>query len=667
MIKTPYIFTFFIILLLPFSWSYAISSSDKWTILDRFKQKQYELLFESNLWDISKEFTDIFDVTKKVNIYESVSGKAWAERAEIEEKNNEVLEKITNLEESISQLDIDISNSTLKIKKINEGIINTKSEIKINTKTISILQKKISENMDILLEYLVYIYKKQNTVYEDKEIDNLKSILLNEEDIWDIINDLYFNWIIQVTWKNLIDKHRKYINDLYIKKIELDKEQENLKKLRKLWIIEKKVLDDKKNFKIRILGISKWQQSFYKKFISDKIQVEKNLQVKIFKEKLKFNIIRNNILKKHNCEFVDLSKNSTETKWLNWKCLDINKMIYSETKLGRSTTDIVNFFDWPIPPNRGISSFFHDTGYKKMLWSEHDAIDIRAGQWTPIRAPADWYIMYVEKPLTGDYAYIAVKHQNWYITVYWHISDVFVKEYDYIKRWEIFGLTWWDPGTLWAWYLSTWPHLHFEVYRDKEYVDPMTSLDLSYIDFSKIPEKYKYKFYNDFKERKWYEFKNKSKNTRTFKLQWWNEIERQQYLISRYTIWAFNNWQMWVDEALAWNIDPSFVMCVWLAETSLWKNLKTPYNIWNVWNTDSWAVRTFPNARSWVAAMIRTFNNKYLSQYNELKYLSRFWNNNPKKPIYASSPENWHNNIIKCLSHLKWTYVPDDYNFRWFN
>jgi murein DD-endopeptidase MepM/ murein hydrolase activator NlpD len=518
--------------------------------------------------------------------------------------------------------------------------------------------------MDILLEYLIYVYKKWNTVYEDKEIDNLKSILLNEEDISDVINDLYYNSIIQVTWKKLIDNHRSYIAELYLKKVNLEKQEEDLKKLRKTWIIEKKILADKKTFKERILTVSKWQQSFYQKYVYDKLQIERSVQIKAFKEKIKFNGIRDDILEKYNCEFVDVSKNTAETRALTWKCLDINKMIYSESKLSSGDVDWYNFFDWPIDPDKWISSFFHDTEYKRDFWSEHDAIDIVANQSTPIKAPADWYVVFIEEPDSEDYAYVALKHYDWYMTIYGHINDILVSEFDYVKKWEIFAQTWWEFGTLWAWFLTTWPHLHFEVFKDEEYVDPLTVLDLSYIQFTKLPEKYQYKFYSDFKERRWYEFKNQTINTRVFKLEWTNEIERQKYLINKYAVGSFNNWQMWIDESLDWNIDPSFVMCIWLAETTLWKYLKTPYNIWNVWNTDSWATKIFPNARSWVYWMINTLNNKYLSQYDEIRMLSRYWNNDMNKPIYASSPDNWHNNIIRCMSHIKGSYVPDDYNFR---
>lgn len=662
-----YILAILLIWMFPLTLVHALSDSQKGAILDTFKKKQYDLLFESDLWDFSSEYSDIFNISKKVNIYESIWNKVEKEREEIQSKNALLIEKITSLEESIIQLDIDIDNTLIKVDNINKSVIQIKKEIEVNIKTIDILKNKISENMDILLEYLIYIYKKWNTVYEDREIDNLKSILLNEEDISDIINDLYYKWIIQVAWKKLIDNHRKYISELYLKKVQLEKQEESLKKLRKMWIIEKKVLDDKKAFKERILEVSKWQQSFYQKYVYDKLEIEKNIQLKTFKEKVKFNSIRDSILKRYNCTFVDVSKNTVESRALTWKCLDINKMIYSESKLESVKDDWVNFFDWPITPNKWISAYYHDSEYKRDFWSEHEAIDIMTEQWSPIRAPADWYVVYIEAPNSQDYAYVALKHYDWYMTIYGHVSDILVWEFDYVKKWEVFAQSWWEFWTLWAWFLTTWPHLHFEVFKNKEYIDPFTVLDLSYIEFTKLNEKYKYKFYNDFKLRRWYEYKNKTENSRVFKLEWKDEIERQQYLISKYAVWTFNNWQMWIDESLDWNIDPSFVMCIWLAETTLWKHMKTPYNIWNIWNTDSGATKTFPNAASWVYWMIKTLSNKYLSQYNEIRQLSRYWNKDESKPIYASSPDNWHNNIIKCMSHLKWTYIPDDYNFRLIN
>jgi hypothetical protein len=38
-------------------------------------------------------------------------------------------------------------------------------------------------------------------------------------------------------------------------------------------------------------------------------------------------------------------------------------------------------------------------------------------------------------------------------------------------------------------------------------------------------------------------------------------------LIDKYAVGAFRDWKMWVDESLDGNIDPTFVMCIGLAET----------------------------------------------------------------------------------------------------
>jgi len=682
--KKSYIYSVIFLLLLPLTIVNAISSkeksaiigsiseNEKWVILDKYKKKQFDLLFESDLWNFSSEFNSVFDISKKVDIFENIWDKTKNKREDAEVKKEELIEKITSLNDSIAQLDIDIKDTLKNVDEINKNIIQTKKEIDINKKTIEILLKKISDNSEILLEYLIYIYKKWNTIYEKKEIDNLKSILLNEEDISDIINDLYFKWMIQVAWKKLIDNHRKYVTDLYYKKVKLDKQEVNLKKFRKMWIIEKKILSDKKEFKERILEESKWQQSFYEDFVNKKMKAEKKIQLRTFKEKVRFNTIRDNILKKYGCKFIDITKNTAEVRALAWKCLDINRMIYSESKLEKTYIDESNFFDWPVDPVKWISSYYKDTEYKKEFWSEHDAIDIVVDQGTSIRAPADWYVVYIEEPNSEDYAYVALKHHDWYITIYWHISSVLVEEFDYVKKWEVFAKTWWKYGTYWAWFLTSWPHLHFEIYKDKKYIDPFTALNLSYIQYTKLDEKYRQKFYKDFKERRWYEFKYKIDNSKSFKLEWTDEIERQKYLIKKYAVWSFNNWQMWIDESLDANIDPSFTMCIWLAETTLWKNLSTAYNIWNVWNNDRWDRKQLPDARSWIFAILHTLNNRYFWNINSIAKLSWAWRKKLDLPAcwepwafcYATDVNNWHRNIVKCLSHLKWTYIPDDYNFR---
>jgi hypothetical protein len=162
-------------------------------------------------------------------------------------------------------------------------------------------------------------------------------------------------------------------------------------------------------------------------------------------------------------------------------------------------------------------------------------------------------------------------------------------------------------------------------------------------------------------------------NSKLFVLEWKTEIDRQKYLISKYAAPLFRNWQMWIDESLDGNIDPSFVICIWLAESTLWNNLSTAFNVWNVWNNDRWDRVAYKNAEEWIYAIVQTLNNRFLGNYSYLAQLSWWWRKevwlsgcweSPTEYCYASSMDNWHNNMKRCLSHLKWVYVDDYYKFR---
>lgn len=119
---------------------------------------------------------------------------------------------------------------------------------------------------------------------------------------------------------------------------------------------------------------------------------------------------------------------------------------------------------------------------------------------------------------------------------------------------------------------------------------------------------------------------------------------------------------MWVNTALDAHIDPSFLMCVALAETTLGNHLKTAYNVGNIGNTDDGSTYAFASAQEGITWMAQTLDNKFLSKYTKVSELSR-WGND-KGSIYASSNSNWHNNIIRCMSALKGRFVEDDYKFR---
>lgn len=679
--KIKNFFCLILIFILTLNYSSVFSAtSSSWNALENFTKKQYDLLFESNLSNISWEYWDIFEMNQKAESLTKLWESIQRTRENMEAENVLVLNQLKDLEESKKKIDEEIANIIKKIQELSLLSTQLKLEIDENEKSIEELKTKIDENKKILLNYLDYLYKRWNTAYSWEKIDNLKSIILNNEDISTVINDLYFNWIIQIAWKKLIEKYMNLVKELYIKKVELQNKKVEYAKLRKELIVEQQNEKQKREFKERLIEITKNRQQEYEKIIAEKLETETKVKELALSQIEKIQELKNKILSENWCTFVDFSIESKEKNDLektNKKCFNLNKIIFLESQLANNSTvtETLNPLIWPVNPIRWLSAYYKDPEYKKTLWAEHYALDIRANQWTDLKAAMEWYVIYINPPTTKDYSYLAIKHPNWFTTVYWHLSQIDVSLYQYVDAWEIIWKTWGEYWTNWAWYLSTWPHLHFEVFKNKEYIDPLDVLDISYLPYTNLPispAKYRLKYLTDFKARKWYEYSEIAKNSKIFTLKWNTEIERQKYLISTYASWSFNNWQLWVDKSLAWNIDPSVVMCIWLAESWLWRNLTTWYNVWNVWNNDRWDRVVFWSAGDWINAIVRALNNRYLWKINRLDLLSgagRLTSWLPScrdawQSCYATDTKNWHPNMITCLSHLKWEILNDDYNFR---
>lgn len=643
-------------------------------VMDNFKDEQYNNIFEKSnilLWNQNVNF---FDTLNQNQEFETKKSQIQDTKNTIIEQKESITTRKLNLEETIKKLDEEIQAANDQIITLNREILKLSSDVEWLKVEVDSIQKQITESKKVLLEYIAHIYKKSNIGFEWWEIDSIKTILLNSWNLSDFINDIHFSSIIEVTGQTLIEKHRKLIRQLFVKKLDYESKIEELKEYRRQETVNRKSILEKKDFREKILQYTNWKESMFEEFIKEKEKEEKQVQLRILQNKIVIKNQKQQLLSKYNCDYIDLDNLSVQDFYMmeniwstdsDYSCVELNKILQAESQLKSFSWEVANVFSWPVAPLNWLSAYFKDPDYEDVVWTSHDAIDIRTPQWTDIVAPADGYITYLRAPTDQNYAYVVLKHADWYITVYGHISEVLYWKYDFIKAWQVFAKSWWELWTNWAWYMTTWPHLHFEVYKDKSYIDPLDVLDLTVLWEDKLPnnQKYVYKFLDDYKVRNGSDYEwDLTTEIKMFTLNWETEVDRQKDLLNNYAVWDFKNWDMWVEEWISWNIDPSFLMCVWLAESWLWRNLKTPYNVWNVWNTDSWWTWELPNARSWVYRMVRTLNNKFLWEYDSMNKLSRYWNKT--WAIYASSPLHWHTNITKCLTALKQKSIPDDYKFR---
>lgn len=115
--------------------------------------------------------------------------------------------------------------------------------------------------------------------------------------------------------------------------------------------------------------------------------------------------------------------------------------------------------------------------------------------------------------------------------------------------------------------MTSGAHLHFELYKNRDSIDPLRFLDLTKLNYDNIGGKYRYKFVEDLKAR----YGNKANIAKysKFLIAGSDEMERQKYLLANYATPAFSDYDVWTEEAVSAKVDPSFLMCVGLAETGL--------------------------------------------------------------------------------------------------
>jgi murein DD-endopeptidase MepM/ murein hydrolase activator NlpD len=97
--------------------------------------------------------------------------------------------------------------------------------------------------------------------------------------------------------------------------------------------------------------------------------------------------------------------------------------------------------------------------------NKHGGIDIVAKQGAPIKASASGLVVF------SGWTYemgnlIIIHHGDGYFTHYGHNQQNFKYQLDIVKRGEVIGLVG-DTG------ISSGPHLHFEIWKDKQSIDPL--------------------------------------------------------------------------------------------------------------------------------------------------------------------------------------------------
>jgi murein DD-endopeptidase MepM/ murein hydrolase activator NlpD len=99
----------------------------------------------------------------------------------------------------------------------------------------------------------------------------------------------------------------------------------------------------------------------------------------------------------------------------------------------------------------------------------HFGIDYAVKTGTPVIASASGFVIFADYTSSDGYM-IIIQHENNYTTVYKHCSELFKKVRDHVVQGETIALTG-NSG-----YNTTGPHLHFEIWKNGQSINPTTVL-----------------------------------------------------------------------------------------------------------------------------------------------------------------------------------------------
>ncbi|OGB73827.1 hypothetical protein A3K24_03340 [candidate division Kazan bacterium RIFCSPHIGHO2_01_FULL_44_14] len=319
------------------------------------------------------------------------------------------------LKNQLDILDQQIKMTELQVQSLTVQIDKTTADMSRINRDLVDAEVQIYDSKKILRDAITESYMRQQT--------GLLEVLLGSSDLSDFISQLEYVTTIEGRITNTLSVLQDLNASLKERKGELETADKQLKQLAASKALEQNSLTVQAGAKENLLNDSKLTEAEYQKRLLDAVAEEARIQNQI----------------------AQLAKNVRKDT--------LNQGKYT--------------LQWPIP-SRMITATFRDGDYLARFKIPHNAIDIATPQGTPIKAPADAFVLKVKFDGSNAYSYIILDHGNGMVTVYGHVSAVSVAVSQFVPVGAVIGYTGGTPGMTGAGWLTTGPHLHFEVWMNGE-------------------------------------------------------------------------------------------------------------------------------------------------------------------------------------------------------
>jgi len=386
-----------------------------------------EALVESD--DLKKVIDQLNDaIGKKKGEITQIKSQMEAYQRAIEQKRQEglsVQNELSIVENRIAKTELDIAANELEIESTNLELSELKAQIQ--EKSLKMMQER-----QLIGDFIRALHKTDQRTSID--------LFLTEKTLADFFNDVQYLEDSQRQLKKTLDDVVALKTDLEKREGEQALKKAHLEEIGKQLDIAKAELGEQKT-----------------------AQVVLSEQIRVSETRYRYELAQ---LQK---EVQNINADIAATERKLRKTLDEDRL--------RKLSGGVGGWGWPVDPSRGISAYFHDPDYPFRNVFEHPAIDVRAAQGTPIRAPKGGYVARAKNAGMG-YSYVMLLHDGDISTVYGHVSRIVVQEDTYVEKGDIIAYSGGMPGTPGAGNLTTGPHLHLEFRLGGIPVNPLNYLSL---------------------------------------------------------------------------------------------------------------------------------------------------------------------------------------------